>query len=63
MDAEIIKYFLGQGPFAVLFIWLLYSYKRESNERESKLYEMLDKFSEKYDIIVEKLDKLEDHWK
>ncbi|OME86937.1 hypothetical protein BK120_08415 [Paenibacillus sp. FSL A5-0031] len=63
MESDIIKYFLTQGPFAVLFVWLLFSSRKdsrdreqslmnESRERESKLHDILDKFSDKYDLII-----------
>jgi DNA-binding PadR family transcriptional regulator len=66
MDLDILRYFLTQGPFAVLFVWLFYSTRKEGQERERKLYQTIDdqnevlrKFSEKYDVIIEKLDHLE----
>ncbi|EHA30553.1 hypothetical protein B4071_2403 [Bacillus subtilis] len=43
---------------------------KTSKERESKLYnqidsqnEVLGKFSEKYDVVIEKLDKIEQNFK
>lgn len=63
MEPDVLKYFLTQGPFAVLFVWLLVTTKKESRERETRLHEVLDKFSEKYDLIVDRLDKLEERWR
>lgn len=70
MEIEITKYFITQGPFAILFVWLLISTRVDGKEREKKLYEtieqqneILDKFGSKYDVIIEKLDKLENHWR
>jgi len=74
MDETLIQYFLTQGPFAVLFIWLFYSSRKESlerekesQEREQKLYKTIDDqndimkgFSSKYDIVITKLDDIED---
>lgn len=67
MDATLTQYFLTQGPFAVLFVWLLYSSRKEAKEREEQLYQTIDDqnevlkgFSEKYDIIISKLGDIED---
>jgi hypothetical protein len=67
MDATLTQYFLTQGPFAVLFVWLLYSSRKEAKEREEQLYQTIDDqnevlkgFSEKYDIIITKLGDIED---
>ncbi|MFS0674246.1 BhlA/UviB family holin-like peptide [Ornithinibacillus sp. 179-J 7C1 HS] len=67
MDETLIQYFLTQGPFAVLFVWLFYTSRKEANEREKKLYqtindqnEILKGFSTKYDIVITKLDDIEE---
>ncbi|NYV67292.1 hypothetical protein HYI36_18635 [Bacillus sp. Gen3] len=67
MDASLAQYFLTQGPFAVLFVWLFYSSRKESQEREKQLYQTIDdqneiikRFSTKYDIIITKLDDMEE---
>lgn len=67
VDETLIQYFLTQGPFAVLFIWLFYSSRKEANDREQKLYDTIDDqneilkgFSSKYDIVITKLDDIED---
>lgn len=67
MDEALIQYFLTQGPFAVLFVWLFYSSRKEANEREKQLYQTIDDqneilkgFSTKYDIVITKLDDIED---
>lgn len=52
---ELIKYFITQGPFAVLFVWLLIYVMKNNKERENRLYSTLDKFSEKYDVIIDEL--------
>ncbi|MFH5187083.1 BhlA/UviB family holin-like peptide [Paenibacillus sp. TAB 01] len=62
-NLDALSYFLTQGPFAVLFVWLLFSSHKESRnreqalinesrEREGKLHDILDKFSDKYDVII-----------
>ena len=71
---NILQYFLTQGPFAVLFVWLFHSSRKESIEREKeskkreeKLYQTIDDqneilrgFSSKYDIVIAKLDDIEE---
>ncbi|WP_028553162.1 BhlA/UviB family holin-like peptide [Paenibacillus sp. UNC451MF] len=47
-----IQYFLTQGPFAVLFVWLLIYVMRANREREMQMQSILEKFSEKYDVII-----------
>ena len=51
-EMDVLKYFLTQGPFAVLFVWLLIYVMRANKEREGRLQDLLDKFSEKYDLII-----------
>ncbi|MEC0430960.1 BhlA/UviB family holin-like peptide, partial [Bacillus subtilis] len=46
-ELDVIKYFLTQGPFAVLFTWLLIYVMKSNRERESRLQDLLDKFSDK----------------
>ncbi|MFS1513907.1 BhlA/UviB family holin-like peptide [Chengkuizengella sp. SCS-71B] len=63
MENELITFFMTQGPFAGLFVWLLYTTKKEGKERENQLHALLSKFSEKYDLIIDKIDKLENKLK
>jgi len=51
----VLKYFLTQGPFAVLFVWLLIYVMKTNRERENRLQALLDKFSEKYDVIISEI--------
>jgi spermidine synthase len=67
VDGNTLQYFITQGPFAVLFVWLLYSYRKEAHEREERLdkvindqNQVLSEFSQKYDLIVTKLDGIEE---
>lgn len=55
MDSETYKYFISQGPFAVLFVWLLIYVMRTNRERENRLQTLLDKFSDKYDVIISEI--------
>jgi hypothetical protein len=63
MDTDIFRYFLTQGPFAVLFVWLLVYVMKNNKERENRLQDLLDKFSEKYDLVISKLDDIKDKLK
>lgn len=58
MDIDVLTYFLTQGPFAVLFIWLLIQTQKRNREREDQLYETLNEFAKRYDIVIEKLDDI-----
>lgn len=54
-ELDIIKYFLTQGPWAILFVWLLLYVMRRNEKRENRLHDILDKFSDKYDIVIGEL--------
>jgi hypothetical protein len=60
VEMDILKYFLTQGPFAVLFVFLLIYVIRENSRREARLQDLLDKFSEKYDVIINDLREIKD---
>lgn len=55
MEETIVKTLLQQGPFAALFVWLLFYVMKANRERENRLQDLLDKFSEKYDGIINEL--------
>lgn len=55
MEAEVFKIFLTQGPFALLFVWLLFYVMKTNSEREKRLHGLLEKFSEKYDVVIDEL--------
>ena len=56
----LIDYAITQGPWAVTFMCLLVYVMRENKERERKLHELLDKFTEKYDVIIEEIREIKD---
>ena len=60
IETEAVKYLITQGPFAVLFIWLLIYVMRQNEKREIRLHDILDKFSEKYDVIVDELREIKE---
>ena len=68
---QLVDYFITQGPWAVTFICLLVyvmrtnkereeRQERTNSEREGKLHDLLSKFTEKYDVIVEEIRELSD---
>jgi len=60
IETEVVKYLVTQGPFAVLFVWLLIYVMRANEKRENRLHDILDKFSEKYDVIVDELREIKE---
>ena len=60
IETEVVKYLVTQGPFAVLFVWLLIYVMRQNEKREIRLNDILDKFSEKYDVIVDELREIKE---
>lgn len=62
MEIDMLKYFLTQGPFAALFVWLLIYVMRANKEREGRLQDLLDKFSEKYDVIISEIREMKDRF-
>jgi BhlA holin family len=69
-EVEIGKYFLTQGPFAVLFVWLLFYVMKtnkeretQSAEREAKYQSLLEKMTDKYDDIIEDLRDIKNRLK
>ncbi|ETT45266.1 hypothetical protein M2444_002318 [Paenibacillus sp. PastF-3] len=61
-EMDVLKYFLTQGPFAVLFVWLLIYVMRANKEREGRLQDLLGKFSEKYDVIIVELREMKERF-
>jgi BhlA holin family len=58
MEETIVKTLLQQGPFAALFVWLLFYVMKANRERENRLQDLLDKFSEKYDVVISELREI-----
>lgn len=54
MENELIKTIIGQGAWAVLFVWLLIDTRKESKNREEKLQEIVNKNQQ---VICELADK------
>lgn len=54
-ETEVLRYFITQGPFAILFVWLLIYVMKRNAERENRLHDILEKFSDKYDVVIDEL--------
>lgn len=54
----IIEMVMGQGVFAALFIWLFFTYQKESREREERLMSIVDSQSERLEKISATLEKI-----
>ncbi|MBQ7950215.1 MAG: hypothetical protein IJ278_00625 [Clostridia bacterium] len=61
MDANaIFELVMGQGVFAALFIWLFFTYQKESREREERLMKIVDSQGERLEKISVTLEKIAD---
>ncbi|ATF11692.1 BhlA/UviB family holin-like peptide [Brevibacillus porteri] len=58
MEDQVTTVLLQQGPFAALFVWLLFYIMKANREREGRLQDLLDKYSDKYDLILEELREI-----
>lgn len=46
METEIIKSFISQGAFALLFVWLFFDTRKDSKNREEKYQETINKLAD-----------------
>lgn len=58
MDNELLKYFITQGAFAALFVWLLMDTRKDSKKREDgyqdtikEAQSIIRKLTEKLNIV------------
>ena len=59
MDLQaLLELVMGQGVFAALFIWLFFTYQKESREREERLMSIVDRQAEKLEQISLTLEKI-----
>ncbi len=59
MDLQtLLELVMGQGVFAALFIWLFFTYQKESKEREERLMSIVDSQAEKLEKISLTLEKI-----
>ncbi len=61
MDSkEILGYFLTQGPFAFLFVWLFWYQVKSSESRETRYQHLLEAMAERYDDIAEEIREVKE---
>ena len=60
MEGEVIKYFITQGAFAVLFMWLLIDTRKDSKQREEKYQHTIDKLADKINIVEDIKEDVEE---
>jgi hypothetical protein len=60
MEQALLDFGMKEGLFAALFIWLLYSTMKRSEEREDKLYSFLDGMKDEFAKLVESYASLAD---
>ena len=51
MESEILRVAAGQGIWATLFVSLLFYVLKENAKRENKLQEIINKLSDKLNIV------------
>lgn len=57
---ELLGYFLTQGPFAVLFVWLFWYQVKSSESREKRYQFLLEAMADKYDDILDEMREMKD---
>ncbi len=60
MEKELITQMIGQGAFALLFVWLLLDTRKEARERESKLNSIINKLADKLNLVEDLKEDIED---
>lgn len=55
-----LNYFASQGPWALLFVILLFWVLKENAKREERLISCLDELSSKYDTISKDVGEIKD---
>lgn len=60
MEQEIFKLALSQGLFAALFVGLLFYVLKENSARERRYQEILEAFTDKFQLIEEALRGLKE---
>lgn len=55
---EVFGYFLTQGPFAVLFVWLFMYQVKSSEARERRYQQLLTAMAHKFDDILKEIQEV-----
>lgn len=53
MENEILKSFIQQGAWALLFVWLFFDTRKDGKAREEKYQDTVDKLVDKLSIVKE----------
>lgn len=59
MENEVFKNIVGQGAWAILFVWLFIDTRKESKTREEKLQNIINKNQEVIGELAEKFNVVE----
>lgn len=59
MENQLINYFISQGAWACLFVWLLINTRKESKERETNLQNIIKENQSLLSNFVEQLKVLD----
>jgi hypothetical protein len=67
MEGEVLKYFLTQGVFAALFVWLLMDTRKDNKEREKGYQDtikdnqqIINKLTDKFNVVESIKEDVED---
>jgi hypothetical protein len=63
LDQLNLDFFISQGPWAALFVSLLFWVLKENSKREERLITCLDELSSKYDTIARDITEIKDEIK
>jgi len=58
LSPEIMQMILSQGVFAVLFVYMLLTERKDSRERENRLMISIEKNSNVYEKVIDSIDAL-----
>ena len=57
---EVLKMIISQGIFAVLFVYMLLTERKDSKEREEKLMVQLEKSNDVYENVIDAVNSLKE---
>jgi len=57
---EVLKMIISQGIFAVLFVYMLLTERKDNKERENKLMAQLEKSNDVYTNVIDAVNALKD---
>jgi len=60
LNAEMLKLIVSQGIFAVLFVYMLLTERKDNKERENKLMLQLEKSNNVYENVIEAVNSLKE---